>query len=134
MGPGNWVLLESLRVCILLKLFDPSNAFKVIDFKIAIFWQNQLWISPKPWPGSKSFRSITLPKVRFLRPNKVLGAQKSYFGPQKTQKIDFLQKLDLYDLAAHSQGLPQQCPVTRSHWPFQWTTHLIKNILSAWCE
>ena len=40
MGPCNWVLLESLRVCILLKLFDPSNAFKVTDFKIAIFWQN----------------------------------------------------------------------------------------------
>ena len=100
-----------------LKLFDPSNGFGATDVKIALFGHNQPWKSPKPMLRSKSFRSMTPPKVRFLRPNKVLGAQKSYFGPQKTQKIDFLQKLDLYDLAAHSQGLPQY-PVTRSHWPF----------------
>ena len=117
---------------ILLKLFDLSNGFKVIDFKIAIFWPNQPWISPKLWPRSKSFRSMTPPKVRFLRPNKVLGAQKSFLGPPKTQKIDFLKKLELYDLAAHSWGLPQY-PVTRSHWSFQWRIHLIKNLLPAWC-
>ena len=67
---------------ILLKLFDLSNGFKVIDFKISSGY-----------------------------------LQKSYFGPPKTQKIDFLKKLELYDLAAHSWGLPQY-PVTRSHWPF----------------
>ena len=42
--------------------------------------------------GSKSFRSLTPPKVRFLWPIKVLRAQKSFFGPQKTQKIDFFSK------------------------------------------
>ena len=71
--------------------------------------------------------------MRFLRLNKVLGAQKSFLGPQKIQKIDFLKKLELYDLAAHSQGLPQY-PVTRSHWPFQWRIHLIKILLPAWCD
>ena len=47
------------------------------------------------------------PKVRYLRPNKVFGVPKSFLGPKKTQKIDFLKILDLCDLAAHSQGLPQ---------------------------
>ena len=60
---------------------------------------------------------MTPPKVKFLRPNKVLGTQKSFFVPQKSQKIDFLKKLELFDLAAHSWGLPQY-PATRSHWPF----------------
>ena len=55
-------------------------------------------------------------KVRFLRPNKVFRAQKSFLGPQKTQKIDFLKKLELYDLAAHSLGLPQY-PVTTQYNP-----------------
>ena len=61
-------------------------------------------VAPKPKLRSKSFRSMTPPKVRILRPNKVLGAQKGFWGPHKTQKNDFLKKLDLYDLAAHSQG------------------------------
>ena len=39
---------------------------------------------------------MTLPKVRFLRPNKVLGAQKNFLGPPKTQKIDFLKKPELW--------------------------------------
>ena len=60
---------------------------------------------------------MTPQKVRFLRAYKVLRAQKSFFGPQKTQKIDFLKKLELHDLAAHARGLSQY-PVTRSHWPF----------------
>ena len=76
---------------------------------------------------------MTPPKVRFLSPNKVLGDQKIFLRPPKTQKIDFLQKLELYDLAANSQGLPQY-PVTRSHWPFQWRIHLIKILLPAWCD
>ena len=33
---------------------------------------------------------MTPPKVGFLRSNKVVGAQKSFFGPPETQKIDFL--------------------------------------------
>ena len=77
----------------ILKLFDLSNGFKVINFKIAIFWPNLPWISPKLWPRSKSFRSMTTPKVRFLRPSMVLGAQKSFFGPQKTQKNWFSKKI-----------------------------------------
>ena len=40
---------------------------------------------------------MTPQKRRFLRTNKVLGAQKSFFGPPKTQKSDFLKKLQLYD-------------------------------------
>ena len=66
--------------------------------------------------------------MRFLRPNKVLRAQKSFLGPQKTQKIDFLKKLDLSDLAAHSWELPQY-PVTRSHWQFLSAIHLINLII-----
>ena len=33
--------------------------------------------------------TMTPPKVGFLRPNKVLGAQKSFFGPQKHKKLIF---------------------------------------------
>ena len=32
---------------------------------------------------------MTPPKVRFLRPNKVLGAQKSFLGPSKHKKLIF---------------------------------------------
>ena len=45
---------------------------------------------------------MTPAKVGFLRPNKVLGAPKSFLRPHKTQKIDFLKKLELYDLAARN--------------------------------
>ena len=40
-------------------------------------------VDPKPKLESKCFRSMTPPKVGFLRPNKVVGAQKSFFGPPK---------------------------------------------------
>ena len=43
---------------ILLKLFDPSYGFGATDGKIALFWQNQPWKSPKLWLRSKSFRSM----------------------------------------------------------------------------
>ena len=76
---------------------------------------------------------MTPPKVGFLRPNKDFWAQKSFLGPPKTQKIDFLQKLDISDLAAQSQGLPQY-PVTMSNWLFKWAIHLIKNLLPARCD
>ena len=33
-----------------------------------------------------------VPEVGFLRPNKVLGAQKKFFGAPKRKKIDFLKK------------------------------------------
>ena len=41
-------------------------------------------VAPKPKLESKIFRSMTPPKVGFL--NKVSGAQKSFFGPPKTEK------------------------------------------------
>ena len=71
---------------------------------------------------------MTTPKVRFLRPNNVLGAQKSFLGHYKTQKIDFLKNFNIYDLAAHSWELPQY-PVTRSHWQFLSAIHLINLII-----
>ena len=51
------------------------------------------------------------PKKSF-GPLKVL--KKLIFGPQKMEKIDFLQNLDLPDLAEHGRGLPQY-PATSSH-------------------
>ena len=50
---------------------------------------------------------MTPPKVGFLRLNKVFWAQKSFLGPPKTQKIDFLKKPDLCDLTEHWRGFPQ---------------------------
>ena len=44
---------------------------------------------------------MTPPKVGFLRPNNVLGAQKSFYGPPETQKIDFLKKPEFCDLSEH---------------------------------
>ena len=41
-------------------------------------------VAPKPKLKSKNFRRMTPPKVGFL--NKVSGAQKSFFGPPKTEK------------------------------------------------
>ena len=80
-----------------------------------LIWpKNSYFETLKPLLRSKSFRSMTPPKVRFLRPNKVLGAQKRCLGPPKHKKIDFLKKLDLSDLAAHSWELPQY-PVPRYH-------------------
>ena len=38
---------------ILLRLFEV-----ICRFKIALFWQNQTWKSPKPWLRSKSLKSI----------------------------------------------------------------------------
>ena len=75
---------------ILLKLFDPSYGFGATDVKIALFGHNQPQKSPKPLLGSKSFRSMTPQKMRFLRPKKVFGGQKSFLGPPKQKKLIFL--------------------------------------------
>ena len=40
-----------------------------------------------------------LPPKSEVRPNKVLGAQKKFLGPLKTQKIDFLKKGPSYNLS-----------------------------------
>ena len=47
---------------------------------------------------------MTPPKLGFLRPNK---AQKSFLGPPKTQKIDFLKKPQFCDLTEHWRWFPQ---------------------------
>ena len=73
-----------------LKLFDPSNGFEVIDFKIGIFWKNYLLnqgLDQKVW-------SMTPPKVRFLRPDKVLGGPKRFWGPKKHKKLIFSKNLN----------------------------------------
>ena len=82
----------SLWGVILLKLFDLGHSFGdiqgYINQKIVILKS----ITLKPLLRSKSFRSMTSPKVRFLRPNKVLGDQKSFFwAPQNTKNL-FSQK------------------------------------------
>ena len=71
---------------ILLELFDLSYCFGATDGKIELFWHNKLWKSLKLWLGSKSFRSMTLTKVRILRPNKVI------FWVPPNKKDDFLKK------------------------------------------
>ena len=86
---------------ILLKLFDPSNGFGATDGKIALFGHNQPWKSPKLLLRSKSFRSMTPPKVRFARPNKVFWGQKSFWGPPKLKKNDYLKKPKFWDLSEH---------------------------------
>ena len=58
---------------------------------------------------------MTPPKVGFLRPIKVFWAQKSFFGPPKTQKIDFLKKPDLCDLTEHWRLLQQWPWLARYH-------------------
>ena len=42
---------------------------------------------------SKSFRSMTPPKLGFLMPNKVFSGQKKFLVAPKLKKIDFLKKL-----------------------------------------
>ena len=46
---------------------------------------------------SITFRRMTPPKVMFLRPHKVLGAQKSFLGPSKHKKNDILKKCPSYN-------------------------------------
>ena len=50
---------------------------------------------------------MTPSKVGFLRLNKVLGAKKSFLGPPKTQKIDYLKKPEFRDLSKHWRWFPQ---------------------------
>ena len=50
---------------------------------------------------------MTPPKVRFLRPNKVSGGQKSFWGAPKIKKIDFLKKPEFCDLSEHWVWFPQ---------------------------
>ena len=64
-------------------------------------------ITSKPQLESKSFTSMTPPKVGFLRPIQDFWAKKSFLGPPKTQKIDFLKKPQLRDLTKHWRWFPQ---------------------------
>ena len=98
--------------------FDPQKPYLAFETSFwgghtsKTFWSEQWFWSyrfqnryflkklfPIPWPRSKSLRSMTPSKVRFLRQYKVLRAQKSFFGPLKTQKIDFLKKGPSYNLS-----------------------------------
>ena len=74
----------------------------------------------------------------FVEAKKGLWTQKNSFGslemlkklifrPHKMENIDFMQNLDLPDLAEHGRRLPQY-PATRSHWPFSWRIQYIKNL------
>ena len=63
-------------------------------------------VAPKPLLGSKSFRGMTPPKVRFIRPNKV---KKVFRDPPKSKKIDFLKKPKFCDFSEHG-GLSREWP------------------------
>ena len=43
-----WLYKPHFWGVILLKLFDPSYSFEVIDFEVTIFWKNWPAISLKP--------------------------------------------------------------------------------------
>ena len=58
----------------------------------ALKWLFLTFPTPKPMLGSKSFRSMTPPKLGFLRPNKVFGVKKCFWGPQEMKITDFLKK------------------------------------------
>ena len=80
---------------IILTFFDPSNGLRVGNYH---FLKIQTYKSLKLLLRSKNVRSMTPPKVGFLRPNKVLGVQKKLRGPHKMKKINFLKKGYSYNL------------------------------------
>ena len=47
---------------------------------------------------------MTPHKGGFLRPSKIFGPQKTFFGPQITQKIDSLKKPNFHELTEHLGG------------------------------
>ena len=55
----------------------------------ALKWLFLTFPTPKPMLGSKSFRSMTPPKLGFLRPNKVWRVKKRFKGPLKLKKLFF---------------------------------------------
>ena len=67
-----------------------------------------------------------------MDPKKIIWApknvEKAHFGLQKMEKIDFLQNLDLPDLAEHGRGFPQ-CPTSIPNKPFSWRILYIKILL-----
>ena len=63
---------------ILLKLFNLSKGFRDSQSDFALKWLFLTFATPKPMLRSKSFRSMTPPKLGFLRPKKVLGVKKSF--------------------------------------------------------
>ena len=64
------------------------------------------------WTQNNSFGSLKMLK-------------KLIFGPQKMEKIHFLQNLDLPDLAKHGWGFPQ-CPTSIPNKLFSWLILYIK--------
>ena len=80
-APKTFFCIRNLTLggVILLKLSDPCNGFEVINFKIAIFRQNQPWISPKLWPRSKCSRSMTPPESEISNTKEGFeGSKKSF--------------------------------------------------------
>ena len=71
---------------------------------------------------------MTTQKVGILRPKKDFWTQKSFFGPPKTQKIDFLKKPQLRDLTKHlvgSHNSPGHLGTIRPHGTIQKVSTLL---------
>ena len=81
----------------LIRSFGDIQGY--IDQKIAILKS----ITLNPLLRSKYFRSMTTPNVRFLRPNKVLMAQKKFLGPPKHKKLIFSKNWN-YMIWLHTLG------------------------------
>ena len=71
---SNWILSFGLWES---TVYDSQ--WGSMEVKKALFWHNHPWKSPKPWLGSKSFRSICQKYVKIF-----LGAPKNLFDPPKT--------------------------------------------------
>ena len=104
----DWILAKS-KWKFIWTYFWGGHTFKTFWSEPVLYLPS---VAPKLQLGSKSFRSMTPPpkKMRFLRPNKVLG-QKSFFGPPKIKKKIFSQK-------------------TQILW-FVWTWGLVKGVTPA---
>ena len=86
---GTWVTRAIVGTTLNVWSNHMEVKFLNQNFEIAIFWLNQPWISPKLWPRSKS---MTPPKVGFLRPNRVFGGSKKFYGDPKNNKNLFSPK------------------------------------------
>ena len=70
---------------ILLKLFELSYGFGATDGKIAIFWNNQPWISPN-YGFDQKVLTYETPKSRVYNTRSGFWVSKKIFWGQKTNK------------------------------------------------
>ena len=92
---------------ILLKLFDLSNGLGARNYQNSHFWAKSVLDISKTAAWNKKFRSMTPPKLGFLRPNKVFGVKKKVFrGPTKWKKLIFSKNLS-----------SRICPKVDSYYP-----------------